>query len=60
MQILCASTLFLGSHGGSGSNVQLRHPPHIATHHIHEYQFDIQWICVPSRRFYVRDGSCKK
>ena len=37
MHVLCASTWLLGLHGCSGSDVQLSHPPHIATHHIHEY-----------------------
>ena len=49
MHVLCASTLLLGSHGGSGLVVHSSHPPHIATHHIHEYQISIRWISVPSR-----------
>jgi len=51
MHVLCASTWLLGSHGGSGSEARLSHHPHIAAHLLHEYQVDIRWISVPSRRF---------
>jgi hypothetical protein len=37
-------------HGRSGSDARLRNHPYIAAHHIHEYQVDIRWFSVPSRR----------
>ncbi len=51
MHVLCSSTWLLGSHGGACSDAHPSHPPHIATHHIHQYQVDIRWVSVPSRRF---------
>ncbi len=53
MHVLCTLTLLQGSHGGSGSDAHLSHPPHIAAHHIHEYQVDIQWFSM------LLGGFCK-
>jgi hypothetical protein len=43
----------------SGSDARLSHHPHIAAHHIHEYQVDIRWFSVPSRRFRHMDEDGK-
>jgi hypothetical protein len=47
-------------HGRSGSDERLSHHPHIAAHYIHEYQVDIRWFSVPSRRFRHMDEDEKK
>jgi hypothetical protein len=60
MHVLCASTWLMASHGRSGSDVRLSHHPHIAAHDIHEYQVEIRWFSVPSRRFRHMDEDEKK
>ena len=54
MHVLCTLTLLQGSHGGSGSDAHLSHPPHIAAHHIHEWSDPkINFVFVLHKRLFV-------
>jgi hypothetical protein len=61
MHISGASRTVLASHGGAGLVVHSDWAILLTlTHHIHEYQVDIQWISVLPCSFCGMGGECKK